>query len=80
MYRVTTRYERVSRTAPRSGACSVCGAKGKRQKRFSQTLNPYNRNDQGLVKTYDEIQSELVIEVKEWSEGQFVHERCEGLL
>lgn len=78
MYRVTTTYEEVGRTAHRSGKCAVCGKNGKRQKRFYQTLNPYNRNDKGEIKTCDEIQKELVVEVKKWSEGEFVHVKCEA--
>lgn len=42
-------------------------ANGKRrQKKFYQTLNPYNRNNKGKQKTREEIHEELIKEAEEW--------------
>lgn len=76
-YRVTTTYQEVGLTGHRDGVCPVCGKKGKRQRRFYQTLNPFNRNKKGEVKTRSEIYEELKEEISKWSKGQFVHAKCE---
>ena len=42
------------------------GKKVRRQKTFSQTINPFNVKEDGTVKTRLDIQRELVAEAKEW--------------
>lgn len=42
------------------------GKKRQETKFFSQTINPFNKNAQGLMKTRDEIMAELYTEKAEW--------------
>lgn len=42
------------------------GKKRQKTRKFSQTLNPYNRNIDGSVKTRDEILKELLCQRDEW--------------
>jgi len=58
-----------------TGVCPVCGKTVRRQRRFWQTLNPFNRNADGTVKTERDIQEELRAEAAAWV-PDFEHEKC----
>lgn len=73
----TYNFNEISATGTRSGVCRFCGKRGRRQRRFYQTLNPFNRNEQGAPKTAAEISVEVSAEAHEWSLGEFVHAGCE---
>jgi hypothetical protein len=78
-YSVTHRFELVVFKAIRRGVCPVCGKKGSRSSgtSFSQTINPFNRNAKGQVKTYSEIMDELRPKARAWEAEQFYHVKCE---
>jgi hypothetical protein len=61
----------------KSGKCTVCGKRCSRTKEFYQTVNPFNKNAAGEVKTRDEIYSELVITAKTWRKEPITHAKCE---
>lgn len=42
------------------------GKRRQKTKKFSQTINPFNRNDDGTVKTEKQIMSELVKMRNDW--------------
>lgn len=69
-------YPVVQRIAKRSFKCRVCGKPGRRSTTFYQTLNPFNKNADGTVKTRAEIESELLAKDEAWS-PDLVHLRCE---
>lgn len=46
--------------------CSYCGKKNKRTKTFYQTINPFNKNSDGTVKTKKDIQDDLVLSASNW--------------
>lgn len=72
-------FDTVKFYARKSGKCPACGKTTIRSRVFEQTLNPYNRNEQGLVKSRDEIRAELRVEAEEW-EPDFRHQKesCRG--
>ena len=43
-----------------------CGRTLKRQRKFYQTLNPFNKTAQGVVKDADDIYSELRKDIEKW--------------
>ena len=43
-----------------------CGRTLKRQRKFYQTLNPFNKTAQGVVKDANDIYSELRKDIKTW--------------
>ena len=63
---ITTRikFETVKRTARKT--VIVDGKKRKRQKTFEQTINPFNKNPDGSVKTRADIIKELNSECRKW--------------
>ncbi|MGH9251976.1 MAG: hypothetical protein ACRD0W_21030, partial [Acidimicrobiales bacterium] len=54
-----TTYEAVKRTVTKAVPCAVCGRKIRRQRTFQQTINPFNKGADGVVKTRAQIWAEL---------------------
>ena len=69
--------EEVKLYGSKSGKCSVCGKACTRSQKFSQTLNPFNKNKKGEVKTWQEIKEELRVELNNWRSKPPIHSRCE---
>lgn len=45
------------------------GKKRQKTKKFYQTINPYNRNTEGSVKTREEIWAEIMKESEDWQKS-----------
>ncbi|HDV9097244.1 TPA: hypothetical protein QIZ65_004082 [Enterobacter kobei] len=73
----TTRFDEISTFAEKSGKCDVCGKACKRREKFYQTLNPFNKNADGSVKTYQEIRKEIELKAIEWKLKPVRHAKCE---
>ena len=63
----------VKTTAP----CGKCGKQCSRTKKFWQTLNPFNTNADGSVKTRDDITSELGQQAAQYRTQTIYHAKCE---
>ncbi len=74
--RITTRFEPIRRMAVKSLPCPVCGKRLRRQRTFEQTVNPYNRNAKGDVKTRSEIRRELTVQAIAWGQQPETHSAC----
>jgi hypothetical protein len=74
--RVTTTFEVVCHRAVKSLPCPGCGKRLRRQRTFEQTINPYNRNADGTVKTRAEIRQELITEAAVWADTAETHAAC----
>jgi len=72
-------YEPVKAYAIKTGRCIVCGRPAKLSKTFEQTINPFNTNKEGSVKTIDEIWVELMVERREWLDKPIIHIKCEKM-
>jgi hypothetical protein len=70
-------FERVPLTVSKTGKCPECGERVKRATTFYQTINPYNKTEDGRPKTYKDIYPELQVEADEWRKIPPVHARCE---
>lgn len=53
-----------------------CGRRLKRQRKFWQTLNPFNKNAAGEVKSAVEIQKELFTERQAWESESETCSQC----
>ena len=73
--RIIRTYEPVRTHRTRTGRCPVCGKTVRRQRTFQQTINPFNRNPDGTVKTYDEVLAAAHAQADKW-EPDYTHERC----
>jgi hypothetical protein len=76
MYRQTISFDTLSQTAVRTGSCGVCGLRGRQQRTFTMTENPWNKNPDGTVRTRREIYKALREQADEWERAPFVHPGC----
>lgn len=63
---ITTRFEAVKAYGEKSGKCPVCGKRVKRKKTFEGTINPFNKNEAGQVKSRSEVYADQLAKVKAW--------------
>jgi hypothetical protein len=73
----TYRFTEYPLTEKKSVPCPVCGKKVRRQRTFSQTLNPFNKNADGSVKTVPDIYRALRVEADAWKAETETHPGCE---
>jgi hypothetical protein len=69
-------FEEVKYHASKSGKCPVCGKSCTRSQKFFQTINPFNKNEDGTVKNRDEIYAELKVQIVMWKQVPPFHEKC----
>ena len=77
METVTRRFEKVGRKISKSGPCAKCGKRAKRTEEFFQTINPWNKNNDGMIKSRNEINDELRDNINAWVISPIYHQRCE---
>ena len=71
-------YEQLQTAAVKSLPCPGCGRKVRRQRTFTQTLNPFNRNAAGDPKTRPEVYESLRAKAAAWRAEPVTCSRCEG--
>lgn len=59
-------FEKVQVGSKKICKCLECGKKLKRAATFEQTINPFNKNIRGEIKTRGEIFMELTAEAEKW--------------
>ena len=59
------------------GTCPVCGKRVARSRTFEKTVNPFNRNADGSIKTSAEVYDAVKAEGEAW-QPDFTHEACAG--
>jgi hypothetical protein len=72
----TVVFQEIIKRAEKSGACSVCGKTAKRSEKFWQTVNPFNKNLDGSIKSSDDIRKELDAQIAGWRALPIVHAKC----
>ena len=72
-----TTFEEVKHYATKRVKCSNCNKTVRRQKTFSQTLNPFNKNKDGSLKNRLQIKDELVEEASKWRKVPTLCGKCE---
>lgn len=76
---VTERYEPVRAYREHKGNCPVCGKRVVRKKGFQHTINPFNKNPDGTVRTPLQVREAVEAEADAW-QPDFRHntEACKG--
>lgn len=64
------RFEQIKQQAKKRVPCDECGKKVTRQKTFTMTENPFNKNPDGTVRTRYEIREALLEKKREWEAKQ----------
>ena len=72
----TVYFDEISTFRFRREPCSRCGNARQRTEKFHQTINPYNRNVQGVPKSRAEIYDEITKEADAWYAAPFVCRGC----
>lgn len=72
----TYRFREIPHQVTKSVPCAVCGKRVRRQRTFSQTLNPFNKRPDGQLKTTKDIMRELVTEGEAWQGEPETHPKC----
>lgn len=69
-------FERVSTSRKRVGNCPNCGKRVTRSRTFEETVNPFNWNAEGEVKSSAEVRADVEALADEWV-PDFTH--CEAV-
>jgi hypothetical protein len=69
-------FEELSALAMRKGKCTVCGKSGRRQRTFTMTVNPWNKNPDGTVRTWLEVHEAVAAQARAWEAEGFTHRGC----
>jgi uncharacterized C2H2 Zn-finger protein len=56
--------------------CPTCGKRVRRQRIFSQTINPWNKRPDGIVKDWRDIRKELIAEADKWKQIPETCNKC----
>lgn len=75
---VIYKFPAVKHTEKRSGTCVRCGKKCARSKTFMRTVNPFNKNPDGSIKTPAEVQTDNREEAKGWAAQPLLCKGCGG--
>jgi len=73
----TVHFDRITARRSRSSKCPVCGKTATRSKTFEMTVNPFNKNPDGTVRTRREVWNAVNDKANQW-EPDFTHEKCEA--
>lgn len=76
-----TRYtfEEIQRSRVVRAVCARCGKKRQRTFTADQTVNPYNKNEDGSVKTRDQVIASVNAELDNFCAETFYCATCYGL-
>lgn len=74
----TYRYDEVSYHARKVGLSAKCDKPATRQRKFTNTINPFNRNPDGSVRTRSEVWENVKRLGHEWEAEPVRHARCES--
>lgn len=59
-------FDEISLKGIKTIKCKDCGKRLRRQIKFSQTRNPFNKNKKGVPKSLYDINAELAKDIEEW--------------
>ena len=62
------------------GYCDKCNKKYQESRTFSQTINPWNKNSDGSIKTHHDIYKELDIQADEWLKTPISDHACKPVI
>lgn len=70
-------FPEVKLSVKASGPCGKCGKTCSRTKKFWQTLSPFNKTEDGSVKSHDQIMVELRQQAAVYRTQPIYHVKCE---
>lgn len=73
----TVNFEVVSRSVSKNGKC-YCGKRRVRSTTIENTINPFNKNKNGEIKSYEEVEADVQREAKEWCNEPITCDKCKN--
>lgn len=64
---VTTTFQEIRIRAKRRGPCTKCGRRVDRIRYFAQTVNPFNKTEDGRPKTPAEVRAAVQADADAWA-------------
>ncbi len=64
-------FDLIKRTKKITGICGVCGKKMSKTIISEQTVNPFNKNKEGIPKTYHEVEISVSEKLDDWNIFEF---------
>jgi len=74
----TVIFDEIKFHSNKSSVCPGCGKRATRRIIFTQTLNPFNKTKDGVVKDRKTIVHELATQATEWKKLPAWHVKCES--
>jgi hypothetical protein len=68
-------FQAVKRFATKEGFCPVCNKRSRKTRTFENTVNPFNRNEIGAPKSYQEVEADVTSLAVNWV-PDFTHAKC----
>ncbi len=68
-------FESVKTSRSKNGKCSICSKPMRCSKTFENTINPFNKNKDGSIRTYSEVLQNVERLADEWK-PDFTHNKC----
>ena len=63
---IATKFQEYKRQAKKKCKCALCGKTFTRQRTFTATRNPWNKNEHGEMKSGSEIYADLQKKALDW--------------
>lgn len=76
----TYNFQEVSVIGEKSGKCPKCGKYYKRKEKFWATINPWNVNKDGVMKSWDEVYQDVMNKRAKWLEEPIEPHNCKEKL
>lgn len=73
---VTMGFAEIGYKSTKKGKCTVCGKVRQVTNTFTQTESPYNKNEDGSLKTEQQIREQELDKCKAWEEKPHVCNSC----
>jgi hypothetical protein len=75
----TYRFDEVTYPVTKKVPCRACGKTLTRSTTLIQTVNPFNKNPDGTMKTEEQIWTELRAQAQAWTPSNDIHSACAAL-
>ena len=72
---ITTRFKQIKARREKSGKCPACGKRVMRRATFENTVNPFNKNKDGNIKSDSEVRQDVNAQADKWV-PDFTHDKC----
>jgi len=70
-------YEECSISGSKSGKCALCKKQVTRKRTVTHTINPFNKNADGIPKNRSEVYECVKAELADWKKLPVRHAKCE---